>query len=857
MFTYRDSENRDIYNVSESGAGNAPRKKKSKSQKIVALMWTAFLGLGVVIFVLLMLIYNGVIGYMPPIEELEDPHDAYASVIYASDGKTELGRFYKTNLSSESVEFEELPPHLVQALIATEDMRYEDHSGIDFMALGRTLVKTMMMGDRSSGGASTLTQQLAKILYSDGGSRGWKRALQKPIEWMIAIKLERVYTKEEIIKMYLNRFDFLNNAVGIKHAARTYFNKLPKDLEIQEAAVLVGMLKNPTYYNPNRHEDRAVARRNIVLDQMEKMGYLSAADAETLKALPLGLNFTRIRRTESSSSYLRDEIGRMMMAKMPVRPLRSEYKDSTAYSLAMGQFDVDSTQWAEDPLYGWIEKNPRPDGSHYNLYTDGLKIYTTIDLAMQKFAEEAVYEHLGGHLQPAFFNEKGKNGPYTTNTKELSAAGVESLKKQAMRRSQRWLQMKEAGYSDKDIEKVFNKPISMQVFAWVKRDGKTVPGTKTVTMSPKDSVMYMKSILRCGLVSMDPKTGYVKAYVGGPDFNYFQYDMAGRGRRQIGSTAKPFLYTLAMEQDYTPCSTVSNMRVKIGGWSPRGGGGGGYLTLKRALTTSNNTISARLIQDLQPVNLVNKERLFGLSGNIPAIHPLCLGINDVSVKEMVGAYSAFSNNGVRVNPVFVTRIEDNKGNTIYTGKAHRTEVINENAYWKMVSMLMSVVNQGTGKGLRGSYGIHAQMGGKTGTTNYNADSWFVGFTPELVTGVWVGGEERYIHFNNMAFGQGAKSALPIYGMYMRKVYDDPKLPYSQDAKFDFPVDYVECDSEWISGGGSKTYGNGGGGNTGGGGNKNTGGGGGNTGGGGGEEAPAGGGGGGAEAVVEVVEGALD
>lgn len=777
----------------------------TRTRKILIIMWSVFIGIGLLIFTVLLLIYNGVIGYMPPIEELEDPHDSYASILYASDGSTELGRFYKVNANRENVEYEELSPNLVNALISTEDMRFEDHSGIDFMALGRAGVKTLMMGDKSAGGGSTLTQQLAKLLYSDMNSRGLKRALQKPIEWMIAIKLERVYTKEEIIKMYLNRFDFLNNAVGIKTAAQVYFNKLPKDLELHEAAMLVGILKNPSYFNPLRQGERVLGRRNTVIDQMVKSGYLTTLQADSVKSLPLGLDYHKVERHETMSSYVRDEIGRLMMATHPVKPVRSAYSSNEAYRLAMGRYNTDSVQWAEDPLYGWIEKNPKPDGSLYDIYADGLKIYTTIDTTIQHYAEEAVHEHVGGYLQPAFFNEKRATGPYTADRSELSAAGVARLRKQAMKQSHRYLVMKEAGESEATINRVFNTPVKMTVFAYVKRGGKTVPGSKTVTMTPMDSVMYMKSILRVGMMSMDSKTGYVKAYVGGPDFNYFKYDMAGQGRRQIGSTAKPFLYTLAMEQEYDPCSTMLNTRPVYGNWSPRGSysGAGGYITLKRALTQSNNWISARLTADLQPQNLANEMRLFGLSGIIDPTIPLCLGTNDVSVKDMVGAYSAFSNKGIRVNPVFVTRIEDNKGNIIYDGVAHRTEVIGVSAYWKMISMLKSVIDHGTGASLRSRYGITAEMGGKTGTTNFNADSWFMGFTPELVTGVWVGGEERYIHFNSMAFGQGARSALPVYGLFMKKVYADRKLPYKQDVRFDFPADYVECDAVVYHGGGGE------------------------------------------------------
>ncbi len=810
MFYKKDKYENRRYNdpsaVDQQDRDGQSLEKSRRTQRIILILWSSFLGLGLLIFLVFVLIYNGVIGYMPPIEELEDPHDSFASILYASDGTTEIGRFYRDNANRENVEYSELSPYLVDALIATEDMRFEDHSGIDFFALGRTGVKTLMMGDKSSGGASTLTQQLAKLLYSDMHSRGFKRALQKPIEWMIAIKLERVYTKEEIIKMYLNRFDFLNNAVGIKTASNVYFNKQPQDLELHEAAMLVGILKNPSYFNPLRHQQRVLERRNTVFDQMQKAGKLpgfSKEQIDSLKALPLGLDYHKVVHKEGQASYLRDEIARLMTAKEPVRPRRMDYSSEYLYKLAMGRFNTDSTQWAEDPLYGWIAKNPKPDGSLYDIYEDGLKIYTTIDTTMQHYAEEAVYEHLGGYLQPAFFNEKRSTGPYTTNTAELSASKKAQLKEQAKQQTNRYRQMKAAGCSDAEIDRAFSTPVEMNVFAYVKRNGKWQPGSKTVTMSPMDSLMYMKSVLRVGMMCMDAQTGQVKAYVGGPDFTYFKYDMAGQGRRQIGSTAKPFLYTLAMEQDFDPCSTMLNTRPTYGNWSPRGSysGAGGYITLKRALTQSNNWISARLTAELQPANLAEEMRLFGLSGLIEPNLPLCLGTNDVSVKEMVGAYSAFANGGVRTNPVFVTRIEDNKGNAIYTAAPHRTEVIGENAYYKIISMLFNVIDHGTGASLRSRYGISAQMGGKTGTTNYNADSWFMGFTPELVTGVWVGGDERYIHFNSMAFGQGARAALPIYGIFMRKVYANPKLPYKQDARFTFPSGFVECDSYSGGGGG--------------------------------------------------------
>ena len=782
-----------------------PTKKGPRTASVIKWMWISFLALGGAIGIFMLLIYNGVIGYMPPIEELEDPHDKLASVVYASDGTTELGRYFAGAGNRVYTDYDALSPYVIDALIATEDVRFESHSGIDFWARGRTMVKTVMMGDKSSGGASTITQQLAKQLYSQPSSNMLKRARQKPIEWMIALKLERFYTKDEILNMYLNRFDFLNNAVGIKTAANVYFGKEPGELRCEEAAMLVGMLKNPSYYNPLRHPERTLNRRNTVLEQMEKAGKLSKEECASLKLLPLGLDYHKVDHKVGTAPYLREEIRRLMTAKKPERPDKSKYDNKMAYDIAMGNYNTDSTQWEENPLYGWIEKNPKPDGSKYNLYTDGLKIYSTIDLKMQEYAEEAVRKHLGETLQPAFFQEKKgqKNGPYTTNQAELSTKGVEQLIRNAIRQSERYRVMKLAGHSQEEIDRAFNTPVEMDIFAYVKEDGKTVPGSKTVTMTPRDSLLYMKSILRTGLMSMDPHTGNVKAYVGGPDFQWFQYDMVSRGKRQIGSTAKPFLYTLAMEQDFTPCSRFLNTQPTFNGWSPRNSGGGHVgemVTLHWALTNSNNWISARLVNELKPINLANKMRVFGLTGHIEAYMPLCLGTVDVPVRDMVGAYTTFANKGIRTDPVFVTKIEDNQGNLIYSATPHRTEVTSEQSYWKILSMLMSVVESGTGASLRSRYGISAQMGGKTGTTNSNSDSWFMGFTPDLVTGTWVGGDERYIHFNTMALGQGARAALPIYGLYMQKVYADKTLPYTQDAKFEFPADFDVCGGEvWESG----------------------------------------------------------
>lgn len=780
-------------------------KIKNRNKTIVIWLWSIFISVGCITGIVLLLIYNGVIGYMPPIEELEDPHDKLASVLLASDGKTEMGRYFSGSGNRVNSDYESVSPYVVDALISTEDERYLDHSGIDFIALGRTGVKTLLLGDKSSGGGSTITQQLAKQLYSQPSSNLFKRALQKPIEWMISIKLERFYTKEEIINMYLNRFDFLNNAVGIKTAANVYFNKEPGDLKVEEAAMLVGMLKNPSFFNPLRYPDRTRERRNVVMEQMYKSGKLSRQELDSLKQLPLELDYHRVDHKQGIAPYLREELRMMFAAKEPVKPDPSKYKSKLGYTLALGQYNTDSIQWADNPLYGWILKNPKPDGSYYDIYSDGLKIFTTIDPKMQQYAEEAVYRHLGGTLQPAFFKEKSgqATGPYTTNGAELSRNGVMNLIENAMKQTERWRLMKKAGHSEEEIKASFQEPYQMDIFAYEEEDGKFRPGSKTVTMTPYDSLLYMKSILRTGVMSMDPVTGYVKAYVGGPDYSYFQYDMVSQGRRQIGSTAKPFLYTLAMEQDFTPCSMFLNSQPTFGNWSPRNSGTsriGEMVDLRWALTNSNNWISARLVYELGAKALANKMRMFGVTGHIDESLPLALGTVDVPVKEMVSGYTAFANKGLKVDPVFVTRIEDNQGNIIYSATPHRTEVTGEDAYYKILSILMNVVDGGTAASLRSRYGISAQMGGKTGTTNSNSDSWFMGFTPELVTGVWVGGEERYIHFNTMALGQGARAALPIYGYYMQNVYNDPKLPYSQDTRFEFPSDFNPCRGEVFTGG---------------------------------------------------------
>lgn len=766
-------------------------KRAARTKKMIRALWTInFCGVALVMLIGVM-IYHGYIGYMPPVEGLLNPEDRFASRLFTSDG-VEMGRFYQSRNNRVYADYSEISPNVINALIATEDERFMQHSGIDIMALSRVLFKTILLRQKNAGGGSTITQQLAKQLYSPESDGLMDRFIQKPVEWAIAVKLERYYTKEEIIKMYLNQFDFLNNAVGIKTAAHVYFNTTPDSLKIEQAAMLVGMAKNPSLYNPVRadRKDAAVGRRNVVLQQMLKADLITEAECDSLCALPLDVKFTKVDHKDGIAPYFREAVRLMMQAK---EPRRGDYPDWDQQ-----RFVDDSIQWATNPLYGWVEKNPKPDGTKYNIYTDGLRIYTSIDSRMQKYAEEAVIDHLKNTLQPQFDREKGSRGPYTTNSAELGQLTPRKLIDRAIRQSERYRVLKNAGMSDAEIMEEFDKPVDMTVFSY---DG----GQVQKTMSPRDSVVYQKMFLRAGFMSMDPLTGQVKAYVGGPNFHFFQYDMAGVGRRQIGSTVKPFLYTYAFEEGFTPCDMFLNAQPSITlptgeVWAPRNTGHariGEMVDLYWALTNSNNWISARLMSELSPSTLARTMHTFGITNHLDPVVSLCLGPCDVSVREMVTAYTAFSNKGLRVDPIYVTKITDNNGNVISEFTPQYTEVMSQEAYFKMVNILQDVINSGTGSRLRRApYNITAVMGGKTGTTNYNADGWFMGFTPNLVSGVWVGGDERYIHFNRMAQGQGAAMALPIYGLYMKKVYADKSLPYSQTLQFpEPPAGFSPCYKE--------------------------------------------------------------
>lgn len=750
-------------------------------RKVVKILWIFIALISLVCVFIFFSIAKGWIGYMPPVEDLENPNYKFATEVFSEDGKV-LGTYSYSKENRVFVGYNDLSPNIINALIATEDVRFAEHSGIDAYALTRAVVKRGILMQKNAGGGSTITQQLSKQLYSPSADNVMERLFQKPIEWVIAVKLERYYTKEEILTMYLNKFDFLNNAVGIKTAAFTYFGCEPKDLKIEEAATLVGMCKNPSLYNPVRYNERSRGRRNVVLDQMRKAGYITEAERDSLQALPLKLKYNRVDHKEGLATYFREYLRGVLTAK---KPDKANYR-----GWQMQKYYEDSLDWENNPLFGWCEKNTKKDGTKYNLYTDGLKIYTTLDSRMQLYAEDAVTEHLK-ELQGYFFKEKkgAKKAPYTFR---LTQEQVDEILGRAMRLSDRYRLMKKAGATEAEIKKAFDTPEEMSVFSW--------EGEKDTIMTPMDSIRYYKFFLRAGFMSMDPRSGHVKAYVGGPNYHYFQYDMAMVGRRQVGSTIKPFLYTLAMENGFSPCDEVRHVEYTLidengKPWTPRNANKkliGDMVTVKWGLANSDNWITAYLMSKLNPYNLKRLIHTFGVRNRdiVPSVS-LCLGPCEISVGEMVSAYTAFPNKGIRVAPLFVTRIEDNDGNVLATFAPEMQEVISVSSAYKMLVMLRAVVNEGTGGRVR-RLGVKADMGGKTGTTNYNADGWFMGFTPSLVSGCWVGGEDRDIHFDTMLHGQGASMALPIWTKYMVKVLGDKSLGYDENETFQLPEGYNPC-----------------------------------------------------------------
>lgn len=747
--------------------------KNLKFNKKTFLKWFwGLFGAGIAFLIILFwMISKGWLGYLPPLEELQNPKNRYASEIFTSDMQS-LGRYYR-QANRVGVQYDELSPYLVNALVATEDVRFYEHTGIDTKSIFRAVLK---LG--RAGGGSTLTQQLAKQLWSPRANNIFERAMQKPIEWVIAIKLERLYSKDEILMMYLNQFDFLHNAVGVKSAAQVYFSTTTQDIKIEEAATLIGMCQNPAIYNPIRRPERTEERRNVVLSQMCKYGFINKAERDSLQALPMELHYHSVDHKQGLAPYFREYLRKVLTAK---EPKESDYPEWNKI-----QYTIDRRQWDENPVYGFCNKNRKPDGTYYDLYQDGLKIYTTIDYKMQQYAEEAVAEHMR-FKQEQFFKEKSGR-PYAPFTKKLSQEQTNQIMTRAMKQTDRYRGLKSQGLSESEIQDIFNTPVEMQVFSY--------DGLIDTILSPMDSIRWNKHFLRCGFMCIDPMNGHVKAYVGGPDFTHFQFDMATMGKRQIGSTVKPYLYTLAMDEGMWPCDQVKNVSYTLidangKSWTPRDSHAeqvGEMVDLTWGLKKSSNWIAAYLMSLFTPEQLAKLMHSFGIEGGIDAVISMSLGTCDVSVEEMVDAYTAFINHGIRTEPLYVTRIEDANGNVLGTFAPQTHEVISEITCYKMVYMLQKVITEGTGMRLRSSqYALRMPMGGKTGTTQNNSDGWFIGFTPQLVAGAWVGGEDRSIHFDGMEFGQGARTAMPIFGLFMQKVYNDPDLGFDATMGFDIPA----------------------------------------------------------------------
>lgn len=754
-------------------------KKKPLKRSFIKLLWSGFFIITAIVVVAFSLISSGVIGYLPDIDELENPIDKYASQVISSDEQI-LFTYSQSNENRIFIDYSEIPQDLIDALVATEDQRYYSHSGIDAISLGRVIFKTLLTQQESSGGGSTITQQLAKLLYSPRASNKIQRAFQKPIEWIIAVKLERQYSKDEIVNLYLNKYDFNYDAIGIRSAAKTYFNKAPLELNIQESAMLVGMLKNASLYNPVRREELTKDRRDVVFSQMQKNGFLSKSEVDSLKQLPIELDFKRVDHISIPAPYYRQHLAKVMMAQ---KPNKKNYASWQAQ-----QYLEDSLSWNNDPLFGWCYKNKKADGTNYNIYTDGLKIFSTIDSRMQEYAEQAVEEHLGGYLQNHFTREKRgrKSAPYANKV----ADKVDGFMRTAMRQTDRYRLLKKEGWTEEKILSNFqDEAVEMKVFSW--------QGDIDTVMTPWDSIRYHKGFLRTGFVAMSPTTGHVKAYVGGPNFSHFKYDMVSSGKRQIGSTIKPYLYTLAMEEGLTPCDgTIHEPQTLIdengNPWTPRNANSsfrGQFVTFKWGLSNSSNWVTAYLMKLFSPYAFSRLLTSFGLKTKADPVVSLALGPNDASVYEMAGAYTAFVNRGIRVDPMLVSRIEDKDGNVITTFIPSTQEIFSESTSYKMIDMLKAGVDAGTGGRLRRLYNLKGEMGSKTGTSNDNSDAWFMSFTPDIVASCWVGGEEPSIHFDNMAYGQGAAAALPIHGLFYQKIYADKSLNMQDNGVFDIPEEY--------------------------------------------------------------------
>ncbi len=749
-------------------------------KKIIKWFWIAVTV--PVLAVILLLTAVWMFADIPTFRELENPDSMLATQVIAEGGEI-LTTYHIENRTFAG--YDEISPNLIHAAIATEDVRFYDHSGIDFKSLGRVALKTLLLNNSSQGGGSTITQQLAKTLYPRSDIRGGKLGIVwiKLKEWITAVKLERNYTKEEIIDMYLNAVFYGSNAFGINAAAGTFFGKLPSELNVEESAVLIGMINKPTRYNPVLNYDKALERRNFVLRRMAKAGFLTVAECDSISTLPIDLGRYKSDRTTGIAPYFRDMLRRTMYAGKP-DPSSYQYREDYA---------ADSLAWEDDPLYGWISKNKKADGSSYDLDKDGLRIYTTINYKMQRYAEEAVAEHLGKDLQKSFRRDLRykKNAPFSN---DVDQATVNIVMDQARKWSDRMRNMKRSGISEAEISRSFREPVPMRVFTW------EAPGYRDTVMTPDDSIRYYKSFLRAAFMAIEPNTGYIKAYVGGPNYRYFKYDNVRQGKRQVGSTIKPYLYTLAMDLGMSPCDKVLNVpQVLVVNddetWSPNDPHADGTtVDLRWGLAHSSNSVSAYLMKRFGPEAMVGMMRKMGITSFLDPVVSLCVGSADLSVYEMVAAYNTFPSHGVYTSPMFVTRIEDSHGNVLGNFSLRRREAITDRAAYEMVDMMQSVVNGGTAVRLRGKYALKGSIAGKTGTTNDNADGWFIGYTPKITAGIWVGGEDRYVRFASMNLGQGANMALPIWGIWMKKIIADGTLGISESDVFSVPENMPDCTS---------------------------------------------------------------
>lgn len=741
------------------------------------IFWGLILGSILFTVTLFVLIARGFFGVMPTFEELENPNSNLASEVLADD-HTLLGSFYVQNRSF--VSRHELSPVLVDALVATEDVRFYEHSGIDARGLMRVLFKTVMMGKGESGGGSTLSQQLAKNLFPRDSSYSESKigakirlAITKFKEWITAIKLERNYTKDEILTMYLNTVPFGSNAYGIKMAARTFFNTTPDSLKIEEAAVLVGLVKGPTWYSPVRNPERSLERRNVVLQQMVRYNKLSQKAYDSISALPITLHFQVQDHNAGIATYFREHLRQIMTAPYPQPGMYYQAE----------QYQHDSLEWINNPLYGWCQKNRKPDGSVYNLYRDGLRIYTTINVNLQRYAEEAVAQHIGETLQPAFDAEKKRS----IFSSDVNRKTQELVLRSGIRQSERYRNMKRAGATDAQIEKSFDTPVEMTLFSWKH-------GERDTVMTPRDSMLYVKRQLRVGFMAQEPVTGRVRAYVGGTNFKYYKYDQVYSGRRQIGSTIKPFLYTLAMQEGYSPCMQVPNVpqvfKVADTIWMPKNSNAtphdGEMVTLKWGLANSVNNISAWLIKQFSPEAMAELLRRMGIRSHIDEVPSIFLGTSIISVYELVASYGVFASGGVHVEPYIVSRIEDKSGNVLASFTPKKQEIISQATAYRMLSLLRSVVDQGSGRRLRSVYKLEGPLGGKTGTTQNSADGWFMCVHPNIVMGTWVGADDPAVHFSGMYYGQGAAMALPIQGLFLQKAYLDPTSGIRASSEWTIP-----------------------------------------------------------------------